>query len=159
MIKDPAVVEEIVQPVLPAVRGALAVDVRHSAPSWTLPLFAAGLVIGLVLAAGTAPGRRENPYPSLPSAAEPEAGASLAAVLTAEDTRALGRFLSAEQLKSLGEAMQPVVTVFEVKFTGAVERNGEVLAAYIVQGRDRSGSDAAVGFVLHVQAGKVVGVN
>ena len=159
MIKDPTVVEEIVQPVLPVATSARAVDVPRRAPPWTIPLFAAGLVLGLVLAAGTAPSRRENPYPSLPTAAEPEAGASLAALLAAEDTRALGRFLSAEQLKALGDAIQPVVTVFEVKFSGAVERNGEVLAAYIIQGRDRSGNDAAVGFVLHVQAGKVVGIN
>ena len=149
-------IEEVVAPVRSAPRATEGL--RRPAP-WTLPLFGAGLVLGIALAVGTAPAARVNPYPSLPTVAEPEASAVVVVALVAEDPRALGRSVDATQLKALGEAIQPIVTVFECKFTGAVERGNKILAAYIVQGRDRSGSDAAVGFVLHVQAAKVVGVN
>ena len=149
----------IQEPVAAARPAAPSLEGLRRPSRLTLPLFVAGVLLGIAIAMATTPAARANPYPSLPSAVEPEASASVAAALAAEDARALGRSFDAAQLKAFGDAIQPIVTVFDVKFAGAVERSGEILAAYVVQGRDRSGGDTAVGFVLHVQGGKVVGVN
>ncbi len=67
--------------------------------------------------------------------------------------------LDAETLKALDQAIQPVTTIFEMRFLGAVQKDAEILVGYTVQGRDRSGQDMAVGFVLHVVDGEVRGVN
>lgn len=125
----------------------------------TVVLALVGLALGVAIALATIPPFRENPYPALPAAAEPAAAESVAAALRAEDSRDLARLLDAEQLQALGEAMQPLFSVRDVKFLGAVERQGETLAAYTFQGRSRAGEDVAVGVVFHVVNGKVVGVN
>ena len=125
----------------------------------TMAALSVGLVIGIILAIMTAPQTRPNPYPSLTGTFEPLISREVAAALVQNDARGLGHALNKEGLQALGEALQPITSVLEVRFLGAVERNGEVLAAYAVQGRDRSGQDLAVGFVLHVVDDKVVGVN
>lgn len=150
-------IREVAAPVRPAPRVQPA-GLRRPA-RWTLPLFGAGLVLGVAVALATAPATRANPFPSLAAVAEPDAAGQVASALAAEDARALGRSLDGKQLQALGEAIQPVATVFDCLFTGAVAQKGEILAAYVVKGRDRSGGDVAVGFVLHVRDGKVVGVN
>ncbi len=125
----------------------------------TMAALSIGLVIGIILAIATASQTRPNPYPSLPSTFEPLISREVAAALLQNNARGLGHALNQDGLKALGEALQPITSVLEVRFLGAVERGGEVLAAYAVQGRDRSGQDLAVGFVLHVVDDKVVGVN
>ena len=53
----------------------------------------------------------------------------------------------------------PVVDVRTVKFVGATEKNGRMLAAYVLTGKDVQGTDAIIGFVFDVENGEIVGVN
>jgi hypothetical protein len=46
-----------------------------------------------------------------------------------------------------------------MKFVGAVEKNGRVLAAYVAGGRISDGTDIVRGFVLSVAGDQIVGVN
>ena len=105
------------------------------------------------------PTAQPNPYPSLPAVSEPFVARQLADAMIAGDARMLAALADREVLGALGEAIQPVSIVFEMRFLGAVERNGEVLVAYAVEGRDRSGQDVPVGVVLRVVDNQVVGVN
>jgi len=51
------------------------------------------------------------------------------------------------------------VDVRSAKFIGAVESEGRLLSAYVVNGKTSEGSDFVVGFVLRVANDQVVGVN
>jgi hypothetical protein len=62
-------------------------------------------------------------------------------------------------LQRLAGAIEPLVDIDEVHFTGATERQGDILSAYVAGGRGRSGEPAIVGVVFRVRDGKVVGVN
>jgi hypothetical protein len=53
----------------------------------------------------------------------------------------------------------PIADVRSVRFVGATAKGARVLAGYILNGKDMSGGDAIVGFVLDVENGKIVGVN
>ena len=53
----------------------------------------------------------------------------------------------------------PMADIRQVKFVGAAAKAGRVLAGYIVTGKDLSGTDAIVGFVLDLENGQIVGVN
>jgi len=125
----------------------------------SMALVAVGFVIGILVGIAVLPPVHANPYPSLPAVAEPEAGKRLAAALVSDDPRRLASAASPQVLQALGQAIQPVAVVFEMRFLGAVERNGEVLAGYAIEGRDRKGQDVPVGFVLRIVKDEVVGVN
>jgi hypothetical protein len=52
-----------------------------------------------------------------------------------------------------------IADVRSVRFVGATGKANRVLAGYVLSGKDLSGADAIVGFVLDVENGQIVGVN
>ncbi len=129
------------------------------APALTIGLFVAGVVLGLIAFAAVNPPPPPNPYPSVPSVAEPRVAATLAQALATDDPRALAQAADAETLQRLGEALQPLVEVTDVKFVRAVGVNRDTLAGYVASGRDSQGGEWSVGLVLRVQGDQLVGVN
>jgi len=53
----------------------------------------------------------------------------------------------------------PMADIRQVKFVGATGKANKVLAGYVLTGKDMSGTDAIVGFVLDLENGQIVGVN
>ncbi len=129
------------------------------APVLTIGLFVAGVVLGVLVFMAVNPPPPPNPYPSVPSVAEPPVAAALAQALSTDDPRALAQAADAETLQRLGEALQPLVEVTDVKFVRAVGVNRDTLAAYVASGRDSQGGEWSVGLVLRVQGDQLVGVN
>lgn len=129
-----------------------------------LALFVGGVVGGGVLQRVTDPGVRANPYPPLDRIEEPAASSQVAAALANNDPKALARLLNNDALTALKDALTdplgaPISDIRNVRFAGATEKDGRVLAGYIVSGKDMQGSDAIVGFVLDIENGEIVGVN
>lgn len=124
-----------------------------------LLLFVLGLLGGIGLGQATRERAPANPYGTLPLTAEPAAAAAIIDAIRIDDAHALANQLDGELLGSLGEAIDPVVDVLEVRFAGASERSGDTLSAYVVQGRTLQGQELLVGFVLRVRGDKVVGIN
>jgi hypothetical protein len=125
----------------------------------TLLLFAIGMVGGIVVHQFVDRGPAENPYVSLPKTEEPAVAHDVVAALATDDARTLSKLLTQEQLQALGSALEPIVDVRSTKFVGAVESDGRYLSAYVVKGKNTSGNDYIVGFVLRVANDTVVGVN
>jgi hypothetical protein len=125
----------------------------------TLGLFAIGLVAGIAAFGVLRVAPTTGPYPTLPGTAEPTVSATLADAIEADDPRALAGTVDAETLGRLAETLKPIVEVSEVSFVGAVAQEQGLLAGYIAHGLDQGGSKWIVGFVLHVQENRVVGVN
>lgn len=128
-------------------------------PAFTIFLVAAGIALGLVAKSVFDPGTPANPYPALTAVGEPAPAAEVVAIVVADDARRLAEALDGTLIQKLGEALNPLIDVFEMRFVGAVERRGDILSAYVAEGRSRGGEPAAVGVVLRVREGKVVGVN
>ena len=129
-----------------------------------LALFVGGIVGGVVVQRATDPGVRVNPYASLDKIEEPSQSAEVAAALLNNDPKTLARIMDTTTLGALREALMspmgaPMADIRQVKFVGAAAKSGKVLAGYIVTGKDLSGSDAIVGFVLDLENGQIVGVN
>ncbi len=124
-----------------------------------LATFLGGLVIGVVTYAVTDRGADANPYSSLPKTAEPAVTAEVARAIAADDSRALSNQLDMEVLEQLKTAIEPLADIRSMKFVGAVEKSGRVLAAYVAGGRTTDGTDVMVGFVLRVTGDQIVGVN
>ena len=125
----------------------------------TLGLFALGLVGGVLTHQLVDRGPAENPYPTLPKTSEPTVAHDVVAAIASDDAASLAKLLTQDQLTDLGTALQPIVDVRSAKFVGAVESEGRFLSGYVVQGKDSSGTDFIVGFVLRVANDQVVGVN
>jgi hypothetical protein len=125
----------------------------------SIAIFALGIVGGIALHQIADRGPAENPFPSLPRSDEPAASRDVVAAIAADDPRTLAKLLTADQLNDLNMAMRPIVDVRKTKFVGAAESEGRLLAAYIVTGKNDSGTDFIVGFVLRVSNDQVVGVN
>jgi hypothetical protein len=125
----------------------------------TLLLFGFGMLGGVGLHAIVDRGPADSPYPSLPKIDEPAVAQSVVAALAADDARSLSKLLSTDQLSELDAALQPVVDIRGTKFVGAVESEGRLLSAYVVNGKTEEGIDFVVGFVLRVANDQVVGVN
>lgn len=125
----------------------------------TLGLFVAGLVLGVVGQLVLAPAAQPTPLAALPPTAEPPAAATVASAIIRDDARGLAKSLDQDVLKSLGQALEPIVEVTELRFVGATELDGRVMAAYVAKGKDLSGEKRIVGLVLRVQEDEVVGVN
>lgn len=125
----------------------------------TLLLFIVGLALGVAAQSYLAPAAPSNRYAELPLVNEPPEAAALVQLILADDARGLAANTEGELLQGLGKALQPLREVFEMKFKGAVERRGEILAAYVATGRDRGAQSFSVGVVFRVSGGKVVGVN
>lgn len=108
----------------------------------------------------TAAGPLQSPYGTLPSADEPAAAADVANAIRNDDARGLAALMADDELlQALGNALQPIIDVRDVKFVGAVDSDGRILSAYVAKGRDAQGQNMIVGFVLRVQNREVVGVN
>lgn len=124
-----------------------------------LALFALGLVAGIAVGQATRPRPPVSPFPPLPPASEPAVAAQVAAAIANDDARGLARTVEGELLGALGQSLEPITNVFEIRFVGAVEKSGDTLSAYVVQGRDLQGTQLLVGYVLRVRGDKVIGVN
>jgi len=129
-----------------------------------LGLFIGGVVAGVVVQRVTDPGVRANPYASLDRLDEPGQTAEVAQALLNNDPKALARILDSETLTALRDALMspmgaPMADIRQVKFVGATGKANKVLAGYVLTGKDMSGTDAIVGFVLDLENGQIVGVN
>ena len=129
-----------------------------------LALFIGGIVAGAAVQRVTDPGVRANPYASLDKLDEPGQSAEVAQALLANDPKALARTMDSATLTALRDALMspmgaPMADIRQVKFVGATGKAGRVLAGYVVSGKDMSGTDAIVGFVLNLENGRIVGVN
>jgi len=124
-----------------------------------LALFVLGLVAGVTVGQATRPRPPVSPFPPLPLVSEPAVAAQVTAAIASDDARALARSVDGQMLGALGESLVPITDVFEVRFVGAVEKSGDTLSAYVVQGRDLQGTQLLVGYVLRVRGDKVIGVN
>ena len=124
-----------------------------------LATFLGGLVMGVAAYAFTDKGVDANPYASLPKIAEPAATAEVARDLLNDDSKALSNQLDMTVLQQLQTAIDPLVDIRSIKFVGAVEKNGRVLAAYVAGGRTADGTDIVRGFVLRLTGDQIVGVN
>ncbi len=126
----------------------------------TIGIFAAGIGLGIAAQVLTAAAPPASRYQSLPVTEEPAPAAAIVAAIRNDDAKALaGMIDDPDLLKLLGTAISPIVDVSDVKFVGAVDRNGRVLSAYTVTGKTQMGMKVILGFVLTVQNGEVVGVN
>jgi hypothetical protein len=124
-----------------------------------LATFLTGLITGVVVYAVTDRGTEANPYASLPRAAEPAVTADVATAIQADDAKVLANLLDMEVLQQLQTAIEPLTDIRSMKFVGAVEKSGRVLAAYVAGGKTSDGTDVLVGFVLNVTGDQIVGVN
>jgi hypothetical protein len=124
-----------------------------------LATFLGGLVMGVAAYALTDKGVEANPYASLPKIAEPAAAAEVARELENDDSKGLSNQLDMTVLQQLQTAIDPLVDIRSIKFVGAVEKNGRVLAAYVAGGRTSDGTDIVRGFVLRLTGDQIVGVN
>ena len=129
-----------------------------------LGLFIGGVVAGVAVQRVTDPGVRANPYASLDRLDEPGQTAEVAQALLNNDPKALARMLDSETLTALRDALMspmgaPMADIRQVKFVGATGKANKVLAGYVLTGKDMSGTDAIVGFVLDLENGQIVGVN
>ena len=137
-----------------------AAPVSRSLGPWaTLLLFVVGLVAGVVVQTFISPGPPPNRYAELTMVNEPPESAALVRLILADDARALAAVTEGELLQELGRALEPLQEVFEMRFVGAAERRGDLLASYVATGRERNAQSFSVGVVFRVSGGKVVGVN
>lgn len=139
---------------------AAAAPVTRSLGPWvTLLLFVLGLVVGVAVQSYVSPPPPTTPYAELARVNETPETAALVRLILADDARALASVMEGELLQELGRALEPLQEVFEMKFVGAVERRGDILASYVATGRERNAQSFTVGVVFRVSGGKVVGVN
>lgn len=138
---------------------AAAPATRTLGPPLSLLLFALGLVVGMAAQSYVSPPPPATPYAELPLVNETPETAALVRLILADDARALAMVMDGELLQALGKALDPLQEVFEMRFVGAVERRGEILASYVATGRERNAQSFSVGVVFRVSGGKVVGVN
>jgi hypothetical protein len=124
-----------------------------------LTVFAFGLVAGAIAAQFANPAPPESPWRALPAVGEPAVAAQVATMLVADDAQGLARALDLQLLQRLAQSIEPLVEIDQMSFTGATERGGDILSAYVAGGRDGSGQRFLVGVVFRVRDGKVIGVN
>lgn len=124
-----------------------------------LTVFAFGLVAGALAAQVATPAPPASPWRELPPTTEPAASAQVASMLVGDDAQGLARTLDLQLLQRLAQSIEPLVEIDDMSFTGATERGGDILSAYVAGGRDGSGQRFLVGVVFRVRDGKVIGVN
>ena len=122
-------------------------------------VFLAGVGIGVLAAQLVSPPPPPSPCAALPTVDEPAASAAVAGMIVQDDARSLAKALDAQLLQKLAQSIEPLVDIDTVDFTGATERQGDILAAYVAGGRSQTGDHVIVGVVFRVRDGKVVGVN
>ena len=124
-----------------------------------LTVFLLGMAAGFIASRPATPQLPDSPWASLPTVEEPATSRALVAMLPRDDARGLARALDIQLLERLAGAIDPLVDVEEVTFTGATERQGDILSAYIAEGKALSGERLVVGIVFRVRDGRIVGVN
>ena len=122
-------------------------------------VFFGGAIVGVLGAQLANPAPPPSPWRSLPTVEEPQASVAITGLVLQDDAKALARSLDPQLLQKLAQAIEPLVDVDEITFTGATERQGDILSAYVAGGRSQSGDKVIVGVVFRVRDGKVVGVN
>ncbi|MDE3113733.1 MAG: hypothetical protein KGN00_09605 [Chloroflexota bacterium] len=122
-------------------------------------VFAAGVIAGVLAAQLVNPPPPPSPWASLASVEEPSASAAVASMIAHDDAQGLSRALDSQLLQKLAQAIQPLVSIDTVEFTGATETQGDILAGYVAGGTDQTGNGVIIGVVFRVRDGKVVGVN
>ncbi len=122
-------------------------------------VFAIGIGVGALAAQLVNPPPPASPWATLPAVDEPAASAAVASMIVRDDARSLAKAMDAQVLQKLAQSIEPLVDIDAVDFTGATERQGDILAAYVAGGRSQTGEKVIVGIVLRVRDGKVVGVN
>lgn len=122
-------------------------------------LFVLGIGLGVLLQTVVNPATPENPYLQLPPVPEPATAAELVQLIVANDSVGLARALDMTILERLRTGIDPLVDVDKMEFTGAVERQGDILSSYVASGRTPSGDKFIVGIALRVRESRVVGVN
>lgn len=122
-------------------------------------VFTGGALVGALASSLVNPAPPASPWRDLPRVEEPAAGAHLATLLVANDAQGLAKTLELQLLQRLAGAIEPLVDVEEVHFTGATERGGDILSSYVAGGRSGDGQRVIVGVVFRVRDGKVIGVN
>jgi hypothetical protein len=132
--------------------------------AFVVALFLGSIVVGALMQRYTDSSVRENPYAQLDRLEEPAVTASVAAALLNGDSKTLASKLDTDTLSALRDALMspsgaPIADVRNVRFVGAAGKGTKILAGYVLSGKDMSGLDAIVGFVLDVENGQIVGVN
>jgi hypothetical protein len=132
--------------------------------AFVLSLFIGSIVAGVVVQRYTDTGVKENPYTQLDKVDEPAVTATIANAILNGDAKTLADHLDGDTLTALRDALMspagaPIADVRSVRFVGATGKGTKILSAYILSGKDMSGIDAIVGFVLDVENGQIVGVN
>jgi hypothetical protein len=132
--------------------------------AFVLSLFIGSIVAGVVVQRVTDTGVKENPYTQLDKIEEPTVTAEVATAIANGDAKMLADRLDSDTLSALRDALMspagaPIADVRSVRFVGATGKGSKILAGYILSGKDMSGIDAIVGFVLDVENGQIVGVN
>ena len=128
------------------------------APVLTIVLFVAGAIGGAAAFAVLNPPPQPSRYPTVPFASEPGASSSLARILESHDAEKLASTLDRDRLAALGEALQPLVEISEVRFVNAVSFKEDTLAAYVASGRSAAGETLAVALRVQVRNNTVVGL-
>ena len=132
--------------------------------AFVLSLFIGSIFAGVVVQRVTDTGVKENPYSQLDKIEEPAVSAEVATAIANGDAKVLADRLDTDTLSALRDALMspagaPIADVRSVRFVGATGKGSRILAGYILSGKDMSGIDAIVGFVLDVENGQIVGVN
>ena len=132
--------------------------------AFVLSLFIGSIVAGVVVQRVTDTGVKENPYSQLDKIEEPAVSAEVATAIANGDAKVLADRLDTDTLTALRDALMspagaPIADVRSVRFVGATGKGSRILAGYVLSGKDMSGIDAIVGFVLDVENGQIVGVN
>ena len=132
--------------------------------AFVVALFIGSIVVGGLMQRYTDSSVKENPYAQLDRLEEPAVTAAVATALLNGDSKLLAQRLDTDTLSALRDALMspsgaPIADVRNVRFVGATGKGTRILAGYILSGKDMSGIDAIVGFVLDVENGQIVGVN
>jgi hypothetical protein len=129
--------------------------------SLTILLFAIGIAAGVAVTQLARPSARPpatiaDSVPSLSRVAEPIQSSAVMQALAANDVHALAQVLDSDTLTAIQMQLKPLVTYENEAFSGATVLEHDTLAAYIVRGRDSSGTTEIVGIVIRIRDGKVV---
>ena len=125
----------------------------------TLVLFIAGIAFGVggeqVATAGPPPSAGPS-FPSLADVPEPPVAAFVTQLLSRNDPKTLSEALAPDILDAINRQLTPFVVVDRIQFAGATALADEILASYVVHGRDSTGGRGIVGLILVVRNGEVV---
>lgn len=125
-----------------------------------LLLFGLSVVGGVVAYTQSQPKPVVNPFASIDARVpEPAPAAQIARALATNDPTALATAVPSDLLDPLGKALDPIVSVKDVRYVGGIQKNGTTFAGYVATGKTSSGSDFVVGFVLRVLGNSVAAVN